>query len=81
MATDISLLPNLWDTAVNPEGIVANWFFAEGARVSKGATVAEVMVEKTSFDIAAPAGGLLRIVVAKDGVVKPGVVIGTIDVN
>lgn len=36
------------------------------------------MVEKTSFDIAAPADGLLHIVVAKDGVVKPGVVTGTV---
>ncbi|WP_180899848.1 biotin/lipoyl-containing protein [Martelella soudanensis] len=78
MATDITLPSDLWDAAANPEGIVANWFFAEGAGVKKGVTVAEIMVEKTSFDIAAPADGRLHIRVAKDGVVKPGAVIGTV---
>ncbi|MBE0695216.1 MAG: biotin attachment protein [Aquamicrobium sp.] len=79
MATEITLAPDLWDAAANPEGIVANWFFQEGASVSKGATVAEIMVEKTTFDIVAPADGRLHIAVAKDGVVTPGAVIGTID--
>lgn len=79
MATETALPPDLWDAAANPEGIVANWFFTEGAGVRKGATVAEIMVEKTSFDIAAPADGHLHIAVGKDGVVKPGAVIGTVD--
>lgn len=79
MATEIALRSDLLDAATNPEGIVANWFFAEGANVRKGVTIAEIMVEKTSFDIVAPAAGRLHILVAKDGVVKPGAVIGTID--
>lgn len=79
MTADIAIAPDLWDAATNPEGIVANWFYQEGAEVAKGTTVAEIMVEKTSFDIVAPAGGRLHIVVGKDGVVKPGTVIGTLD--
>lgn len=79
MAMEITLAPDLWDATVNPEGIVANWFFQEGASVGKGATVAEIMVEKTTIDIVAPAAGRLHISVAKDGVVKPGAVIGTIE--
>lgn len=79
MATEIALRSDLWDAATNPEGIVANWFFVEGANVRKGVTIAEIMVEKTSFDIVAPAAGRLHILVAKDGVVKLGAVIGTID--
>lgn len=79
MVTEIALPPDLWDADASPEGIVANWFFTEGASVGKGVTVAEIMVEKTSFDIAAPADGRLHIVVGKDGVVKPGAVIGTVD--
>jgi pyruvate/2-oxoglutarate dehydrogenase complex dihydrolipoamide acyltransferase (E2) component len=79
MATEIALRSDLWDAVTNPEGIVANWFFAEGANVRKGVTIAEIMVEKTSFDIVAPAAGRLHILVAKDGVVKLGAVIGTID--
>lgn len=76
---DIVVPPDLWDAATTPEGIVANWFYANGASVPAGATVAELMVEKSSFDIAAPAAGPLYIVVPKDGVVTPGMVIGHID--
>jgi len=79
MAAEITIASDLWDAAATPEGIVANWFFQEGASVTKGATVAELMVEKTSFDIVAPADGRLHILVRKDGVVKPGTVIGIID--
>jgi pyruvate/2-oxoglutarate dehydrogenase complex dihydrolipoamide acyltransferase (E2) component len=69
----------LWDTGKTPEGIVANWFYADGGDVPAGATVAELMVEKSTFEIAAPNGGRLHIAVAKDGVVKPGTVIGRVD--
>lgn len=77
--TDIVVPKDLWDTQKTPEGIVANWFYADGGDVPEGATVAELMVEKSTFDIAAPNAGRLHIVVAKDGVVKPGTVIGHID--
>jgi len=76
--TDIVVPDGLWDTAKTPEGIVANWFFADGGEVPAGATVAELMVEKSTFEIAAPQGGRLRVVVPKDGVVRPGTVIGRI---
>lgn len=79
MAVDIVIASDLWDAAANPEGIVANWFSQEGASVTKGAVIAEIMVEKTSFDVMAPADGRLHIIVGKDGVVKPGTVIGTLD--
>jgi len=76
---DIRIAPGLWDANVNPEGIIANWFYADGSTVAAGATIAELMVEKTTFDIAAPSAGILHIAVPKDGAVKPGTVIGTID--
>jgi len=76
---DIVVPEGLWDAEKTPEGIVANWFYAEGATVSEGATVAELMVEKSSFDVAAPAAGTLRIAVPKDGTVRPGTVIGRIE--
>jgi pyruvate/2-oxoglutarate dehydrogenase complex dihydrolipoamide acyltransferase (E2) component len=47
--------------------------------VEAGAKVAELMVEKTVFDITAPAAGELHILVPKDGVVRPGTLIGRID--
>ena len=69
----------LWDTGRTSEGIVGNWFYRDGSTVDAGAKVAELMVEKTVFDIEAPAAGQLRILVPKDGVVRPGTLIGRID--
>jgi len=77
--SDIVVPKDLWDTAKIPEGIVANWFYADGGNVPAGGTVAELMVEKSTFEIAAPNAGRLHIAVAKDGVVTPGSVIGRID--
>lgn len=77
--TDIVVPEGLWDAGVNPEGIVANWFYADGAQVSAGDVVAEIMVEKSTFEIEAPAAGVLRHTLAKDGVVRAGTVIGTVD--
>jgi pyruvate/2-oxoglutarate dehydrogenase complex dihydrolipoamide acyltransferase (E2) component len=77
--SDIVVPKDLWDTAKTPEGIVANWFYADGGNVPEGATVAELMVEKSTFEIAAPNAGRLHIAVGKDGVVIPGTVIGRID--
>lgn len=79
MAADIVVPSGLWDTTKTPEGIVANWFFRDGTDVSAGANVAELMVEKSTYEITAPAAGHLHILIAKDGVVRPGSVIGRID--
>jgi pyruvate/2-oxoglutarate dehydrogenase complex dihydrolipoamide acyltransferase (E2) component len=76
---DVAVPEGLWDTQKVPEGIVANWFFRDGGTVTAGATVAELMVEKTTYEITAPAAGRLHILVPKDGVVQPGTVIGRVD--
>lgn len=77
--SDIRVPDGLWDTDKNPEGIIANWFYADGATISKGSVVAELMVEKSTYEIEAPADGVLTRTIAKDGVVQPGSVIGTVD--
>jgi len=77
--TDIAVPKDLWDVDKTPEGIVANWFYTDGGNVPNGATVAEIMVEKSTFDITSPCAGRLHITVPKDGVVRPGTVIGHID--
>lgn len=76
---DIVVPDGLWDTEKVPEGIVANWFARDGSTVDAGATVAELMVEKTTYEITAPAAGRLRIFIPKDGVVRPGAIIGRIE--
>lgn len=78
--TDIRIPEGLWDVSQIPEAIVANWFYSSGSTVAEGATVAEVMAEKTSYDITAPAAGTLTILVPRDGVVKPGSLIGRIEI-
>ena len=77
--TDIVVPEGLWDTEKVPEGIIANWFLRDGGSVQAGATVAELMVEKTTYEITAPVAGRVRIIVAKDGVVRPGSIIGQIE--
>jgi pyruvate/2-oxoglutarate dehydrogenase complex dihydrolipoamide acyltransferase (E2) component len=77
--TDLVVPSGLWDIDKTPEGIVANWFYADGGEVPSGATVAELMVEKSTFEIVAPHAGRLRILVPKDGVVRPLTVVGRIE--
>jgi len=76
---DVTVPPDLWDVKIVPEGVVSNWFYRDGAQVSAGANIAEVMAEKSTYDIAAPTDGVLRILVPKDASVMPGAVIGRID--
>jgi len=76
---DVTVPPDLWDVKVVPEGVVSNWFYRDGARVAAGVKIAEVMAEKSAYDIAAPVGGELRILIPKDAVITPGTVIGRID--
>jgi pyruvate/2-oxoglutarate dehydrogenase complex dihydrolipoamide acyltransferase (E2) component len=70
---------DLWDTEVVPEGVVSNWLYDEGALVEKGEVVAVIMVEKTEYDIEAPATGKLHIVADQDAAVTPGTVIADIE--
>src|SRR6185503_16639794 len=48
------------------EGTLARWLVAPGARVEAGELVAEITTEKASYDIEAPASGVLH-QVAKEG--------------
>lgn len=41
------------------EGVVVNWFAAEGSSVKSGETVCEIQIEKVSVDIPAPADGTI----------------------
>lgn len=79
MPTRITVPDDLWDTAQTPEGVLINWLYEDGATVTAGAKVAEVMVEKTNFDICAPVAGVLRITAKPDSVVVPGSPIGEIE--
>ncbi len=75
---EVRIPADLWDTGITPEGVVANWFYREGATVEAGATLAEILVEKSAYEVSAPASGRLRIIAPADAVVTPGTVIAEI---
>nr|WP_298682098.1 lipoyl domain-containing protein [uncultured Dongia sp.] len=68
--------PDLWEGDV--EGAVSAWLFAEGDAVREGDLIAEVMVEKTSYDVTAPADGMLQIRIPAETPFKRGTIIAAI---
>jgi pyruvate dehydrogenase E2 component (dihydrolipoamide acetyltransferase) len=52
-------------------GSIVQWFKKEGERVEKGEPVVEVLSEKVTYDVEAPAGGILRRVLAEEGTDLP----------
>ncbi|MBN9374490.1 MAG: lipoyl domain-containing protein [Cellulomonas sp.] len=77
--TDI-VFPALSTQRPDAEGVVTRWFVADGERVTTGQLVGEVQVDKVDAEVDAPADGVLRQVVAVDGVARQGEVIGRVDV-
>lgn len=77
MAFDITIPLDLWEE--DNEAVITNWLAADGAAVRKGALLAEVMVEKTQYEIEAPADGVLKIAMRVDDIVRKGDRIGTIE--
>lgn len=75
--TGITIPANMWDE--DQEAALSTWYFKDGEAVEAGAVVAEVMVEKSSFEILAPEAGLLKIVISEEEVVTAGQVIGQLD--
>jgi pyruvate/2-oxoglutarate dehydrogenase complex dihydrolipoamide acyltransferase (E2) component len=76
MSVEVRIPEDLW--ADDGEGVVATWLFADGERVAEGSVLAEVMYEKTSTEILAPAAGTLCIVVAAEVPVRKGQVIARV---
>lgn len=63
----------------NEEIVVAAWLFQDGEKVDAETPICQLMVEKVSFDIAAPATGYLRQVAKEETVVTVGQVIARIE--
>lgn len=73
---DVTIPAELWDEDI--EGAVSVWFFENGDQVTAGDTLCEVMAEKVSFEIEAPATGALTIVAPAEEPVNKGDVIARI---
>lgn len=53
------------------QGMVGKWYKQEGQMVEKGEPIAEVVSEKATYDLEAPASGLLRRILVQEGVDTP----------
>ena len=64
------------------EALVERWLVAEGARVSAGQPLAEVVIVKTSCQVVSPADGVMgRILVPVDGTFRRGAPIADLQVQ
>jgi pyruvate dehydrogenase E2 component (dihydrolipoamide acetyltransferase) len=53
------------------EGTVIQWYKREGEAVTKGEPLVEVLSEKVTYDVEAPASGILRKILVPDGMDAP----------
>jgi len=60
------------------EGTVVQWFKKEGDMVKKGEPLVEVLSEKVTYEVEAPASGILRKILAEEGIEVP--VAGTLGI-
>ena len=77
MVTDVKVPRDLWQDD-GMEAVITNWLASDGSNVRKGALIAEIMVEKSQFEVTAPADGVLTITKQANDIVRKGDVIGTI---
>ena len=77
MATDVIIPSDLWDED-DPSGSTVIWLFDEGAAVKQGDVIAEILVEKVTLELEAPASGKLKRLVEAESVVNKGDRIATI---
>jgi len=67
--TDIIVPSDLW-TDEGP-AVISSWLYDENDRVQAGSVIAEIMFEKSSFEIIAPASGVLSVLVqAEEEIVR-----------
>ncbi|MEM8696553.1 MAG: lipoyl domain-containing protein [Pseudomonadota bacterium] len=76
--TDIHIGHDLWDD--DSPGVISAWLYEDGEVVAEGSVIAEVMNEKISFEIIAPAGGKLAIDVEAEAEIALGQKIGSIQI-
>lgn len=71
---DITLVDDAWkDVDAGTEALLDAWKVHEGDQVKRGQTVAVVVLVKTSFDVLAPADGIIeQILVAKEDTFRRG---------
>lgn len=75
---DVVIPADLWEDE-EAEGVITAWLFETGEKVDEGTVIAEVMVEKVSYELNSPAAGVLTILVEAEQPLKPGLVVGKVE--
>jgi pyruvate/2-oxoglutarate dehydrogenase complex dihydrolipoamide acyltransferase (E2) component len=71
MTTSVRIPADLWDED-DKTGSIVLWLYKDGSPVKEGDLIAEVLVEKVTLELLAPATGTLRIRVEPEVVVNKG---------
>jgi len=71
MSTPVIIPADLWDED-DKTGSIVLWLYKDGSTVREGDLIAEVLVEKVTLELVAPASGTLRIRVEPEVVVNKG---------
>lgn len=75
--TAVRIPGDLWNE--DKSGSIVLWLYKDGSRVSKGDVIAEVLVEKVTFELEAPASGVLRIKVEPEIEIQKGELVAVIE--
>mgnify|MGYP001206655572 CR=1 FL=1 len=76
MAMDVKIPNDLWEE--DAEAAITSWLVSDGAAVSEGQLIAEIMVEKVQYEIKSPGAGTIKIGLPVEAVVAKGGTIATI---
>jgi pyruvate/2-oxoglutarate dehydrogenase complex dihydrolipoamide acyltransferase (E2) component len=71
--------PQLSEKDPIAEGVLATWFVSDGDQVASGQLLGEVMVDKVSAEVVAPATGYFHLLVAEGQIAQQGDVIARVD--
>ena len=75
--TEVIVPNDLWDA--DTSGSIVLWLYKDGSRVTQGDAIADVLVEKVTLELTAPATGVLRIKVEPEIAIDRGDVVATIE--
>jgi pyruvate/2-oxoglutarate dehydrogenase complex dihydrolipoamide acyltransferase (E2) component len=76
--SDLRIPQDMWEDD-DKTGSIVLWLYPDGAAVKEGDIVAEVLVEKVSFELLASASGLLRIKVEPEIPIAKGELVAIIE--
>jgi pyruvate/2-oxoglutarate dehydrogenase complex dihydrolipoamide acyltransferase (E2) component len=76
--TDV-FFPQLSEKDPTAEGVLATWFVSDGDQVASGQLLGEVMVDKVSAEVVAPATGHIHLLLAEEQIARQGDVIAHVD--